>query len=108
MNEMTYAEAIKRQNQQYYAIYVRSVLKDMEFNLDFYEFGELMARPCDYCGGHTTGLDRKDNTRGYVSDNVTPACRRCNTMKGANVDYIEMKELGLELAESDYEAEYLS
>jgi hypothetical protein len=108
MDEMTYRDAIKRQNHQYYTVYMRSIDKGLEFDLELYDFGELMSKPCDYCGGHTTGLDRKDNTKGYTLSNVTPACRRCNSMKGANVDYLEMKELGYELAESDYEADYLS
>lgn len=107
MDEMTYVDAIKRQNLKYYAIYIRSVQRGLEFDLDFYEFGELMAMPCDYCGGQTTGLDRKDNTKGYTQNNVVSACRRCNSMKGANIDYLEMKDIGWELAESDYEVDHL-
>jgi hypothetical protein len=107
MNEMTYQEAIKRLYKQYHMIEKRAAFKGMEFDLDFYEFGLMMSSPCDYCNGKTTGLDRKDNTKGYTMDNVTPACRRCNTMKGANIDYLEMKELGAELEECDYEVDNL-
>lgn len=30
----------------------------------------------------TNGLDRVDNTRGYVVNNVAPCCARCNRRKG--------------------------
>jgi hypothetical protein len=28
-----------------------------------------------------TGLDRKDNDKGYLQDNVVPCCYDCNTKK---------------------------
>jgi hypothetical protein len=57
----------------------------------------LIQQPCFYCGelptqvsAHPqqngtytyTGLDRKDNTRGYELDNVVACCKYCNYAKG--------------------------
>jgi len=39
-------------------------------------------------------IDRKDNNKGYTSDNVTSACFLCNKIKGSFFSYEEMKEIG--------------
>lgn len=57
-------------------------------------FFEMIAKPCSYCGRdktnlfknnrgsvNYTGLDRLDNTIGYVKDNVVPCCIICNRAK---------------------------
>jgi len=58
-------------------------------------FTEIISMPCEYCGGSLPkagyGLDRKDNSLGYTSENSVPCCTRCNTMKGALLTYEEMK-----------------
>jgi hypothetical protein len=56
----------------------------------------LMQQPCFYCGvppsqiiqrGNSTGeffyngIDRVDNSRGYVADNVVSCCKYCNVAK---------------------------
>ena len=66
------------------------------FILDLDETRELFQSPCTYCGfppqtisktraGHGefvyNGLDRVDNTKGYVPGNVVPCCSRCNIAK---------------------------
>ncbi len=69
----------------------------MEFALDRDEFRQLVALNCSYCGsapsftvtincpGHPefryNGIDRVDNTLGYVSGNCITACLPCNQMK---------------------------
>lgn len=67
------------------------------FKLTNQEAKALMMMPCFYCGGkpsnHTksqsgngdfyyNGLDRIDNTQGYIRGNVVPACAICNWAKG--------------------------
>tara|TARA_R110000822_G_scaffold63045_1_gene155137 strand:+ start:76 stop:567 length:492 start_codon:yes stop_codon:yes gene_type:complete len=49
---------------------------------EFYE-SQLWGKPCHYCGCEieVTGLDRKDNDKGYTPDNVVPCCRGCNRKK---------------------------
>jgi hypothetical protein len=54
------------------------------WDLSVEEAARLLVRPCTYCGAlpnPLNGLDRIDNTRGYVSGNVTPCCARCNIAK---------------------------
>jgi len=58
---------------------------------------EFTSQPCHYCGAEPSagwtnsiryngvylhnGLDRIDNDRGYVIDNIAPACGTCNIAK---------------------------
>lgn len=66
------------------------------FSLNRDEFRALTSSPCHYCGaapaqvvyGHHTngpyvynGLDRVDNSKGYLRDNVVPACPQCQFAK---------------------------
>lgn len=96
-SQNTYEHSLRTISKKYYELFIRSQKKDFGFDLTLYDLSELLSRPCDYCGSESTGLDRKDNTKGYLRSNVTPACRRCNTLKGSQIDYIEMKEIGYEL-----------
>lgn len=73
--------------------------KGLLFELTLDEFQKLTSSPCHYCGAlpgrkitfnkkpYTTytfnGIDRKDNTLGYVLDNCLPCCIDCNSCKGA-------------------------
>lgn len=49
---------------------------------------------CTYCWGSLpetgSGLDRMDNSRGYVTGNVTSCCRTCNEIKSDKFSYEEM------------------
>jgi len=46
----------------------------------------LTQLPCSYCGEAPHeglgGIDRVDNTRGYVAGNCAPCCGWCNALKG--------------------------
>lgn len=45
---------------------------------------DLVTDACYYCAAKTdrpNGIDRVDNTLGYVEGNVVTACRRCNVAK---------------------------
>lgn len=45
-------------------------------------FRVLIAAPCRYCGlGGAGGVDRANNSRGYVPDNSVPCCAQCNYAK---------------------------
>ena len=58
--------------------------RGINFSLPFelYE-SQLWGKPCHYCGCEieVTGLDRKDNNKGYEVGNVVPCCWDCNTKK---------------------------
>jgi hypothetical protein len=47
----------------------------------------MMQAGCTYCHGPlnptSTGLDRLDNTGGYVTGNVVPSCGPCNVVREA-------------------------
>jgi len=73
------------------------------FALSEEEFAEINSQPCHYCGGMNeysrishkgNGVDRKDNSKGYVKDNCVPCCSVCNRGKGSMpyddfIDYIQ-------------------
>lgn len=81
-----------------YAKYVDAARRrGIEFKLTREEFRELCERPCVYCGYPPTndnkdhlrfngvwrynGLDRIDNSKGYLHGNVQPCCTVCNKLK---------------------------
>lgn len=75
-----------------------------EWKLSFEEFSGIVLRPCVYCGElpkmrskvsggielAMSGVDRVDNSKGYVVGNVVPCCSWCNTAKmhHSMVDFI--------------------
>jgi len=60
------------------------------------ELFEIIKKPCTYCGDteDQKGLDRVDNDRGHVKDNVVSCCYLCNTARMASFTFEEMKILG--------------
>ena len=80
-----------------YSIYKRkSNLLKMQFNLTIDEFKEITLKNCYYCTQipinrvqkhkyiyYYNGIDRVDNSKGYVKENIVPCCQSCNTKKGA-------------------------
>lgn len=78
------------------------------FSLTYAEFLEFTQKPtCHYCGTALTwephlrtisetrntraiyNLDRKDNSLGYVKENLVECCGRCNAGKGERFSYEE-------------------
>lgn len=70
-----------------YCEYKKSAEKrNLEFTLTSGKFYERVNRPCHYCGKFwnnqiVSGLDRKDNSVGYILGNVVPCCQPCNFLK---------------------------
>lgn len=77
--------------------------KDREFLITKEQFDCITKQNCHYCGippspykkpnhyngGYIgNGIDRKDNTVGYVIENCLPCCTVCNYMK-RNMDYTD-------------------
>lgn len=54
-----------------------------EFQLSLQEIQNIIQNPCLYCGETKLmmTLDRIDNTKGHIKDNVNPSCIRCNIFR---------------------------
>lgn len=78
--------------------------KGIDFHISDVHFFYLIKRSCYYCnkepsnvlyfetymGSHDyiyNGLDRKNNTKGYIPNNVVPCCKECNYLK-SDMDYL--------------------
>jgi hypothetical protein len=67
--------------------YVKGAKKrGIPFTLSKTHFQELIVKPCFYCNyhkeGEVHGIDRVDNQKGYIEENVVPCCETCNVLKG--------------------------
>lgn len=58
-------------------------IRNLAWDLSFEQFMTFWQKPCFYCGiaVETAGLDRVDNSKGYLLDNIVPCCKVCNYMK---------------------------
>ena len=47
------------------------------------EYEKIVSNPCVYCGESILprGIDRIDNSKGYIKNNSAPCCKICNYMK---------------------------
>ena len=68
-------------------LYIGSAKKrNIELNITQVQFEKLVKKDCVYCGqtpiDGKNGIDRKDNSIGYLIDNAVPCCFKCNQMKG--------------------------
>lgn len=57
--------------------------RGFEFDLALEQFTAFWRKPCHYCHGtvERIGLDRVDNSIGYVLSNLVSCCHPCNHMK---------------------------
>lgn len=57
--------------------------RNLVFELTLEEFSSFANMSCSYCGDPSfhIGLDRINNTIGYVNGNITSCCKICNYMK---------------------------
>lgn len=73
--------------------------RNLEFNISFDEFSDIISNKCYYCGMspqdqsylskstrkygkfYASGIDRMCNEKGYTMDNIVPCCTKCNMMK---------------------------
>jgi len=73
-------------------------IREIEFKLTFEQFKVLIFKNCYLCGSPPSnlakrksiqgqlfysGIDRLDNSKGYIIENVRPACHKCNAMKSS-------------------------
>lgn len=56
--------------------------RDYVFEITFENFLDITAKPCYYCNRDLqVGVDRIDNTEGYILENCRPCCKHCNHAK---------------------------
>lgn len=80
-------------NAFYYNTKASTIKRGYSFDLTLNEASILSQKVCTYCGKEPdqvlssfrnfiyNGIDRVDNTKGYVSENCVPCCKTCNRMK---------------------------
>jgi len=86
-----------------FSAYVSSAHKrNHSFELTKEQFEALRVAPCTYCrrgprqGNLVSGLDRVDNTMGYVLENMVPACGECNVARHVlTVDEFRRKDAAI-------------
>lgn len=73
----------KRPKERFRAYRKEAQARGLVFTLTFDQFFTFWKQPCTYCTEpiHGVGLDRRDNTLGYILENVVPCCWLCNQMK---------------------------
>lgn len=79
--------------------------RNLQFDITRESFSDLILLPCYYCGQEKSlitktetydyqhnGVDRLDNTIGYVDGNMVPCCSKCNRAKYKHSakEYIDM------------------
>lgn len=89
-------EGISERNRKFRTYKRKAKEKDIEFSLDIDTFVKITSSNCFYCGTLPlpyakekqsngafigNGLDRVDNSKGYILDNVVPCCTQCNWAK---------------------------
>lgn len=88
----------------YRRIYARYILraqkKNLHSDMSYKQALTLFKSRCHYCDekpanplkfdgkiiGRYQGIDRVDNTLGYVSGNIVPCCKYCNYFKGTRTE----------------------
>lgn len=91
---------VRSMTRAFYSYKRNAKFKKLEFNLTLSEFKNITQQICHYCGSIPSniyrnpiskdivadyvynGIDRVDNTKGYVLDNCVACCRTCNWAKG--------------------------
>lgn len=69
-------------NKKFSAYKSRAKNKGIRFSLNKKQFQYILAKPCYYCKTNDNlGIDRINNDKGYVSNNVVSCCWDCNRSK---------------------------
>uniref|UniRef100_A0A6C0I7D7 Uncharacterized protein n=1 Tax=viral metagenome TaxID=1070528 RepID=A0A6C0I7D7_9ZZZZ len=84
-----YNEERKANIQRHYQEYITSANKRcISFDVSIEEFATLVGSECAYCRyyneSEVIGIDRVDNSIGYITSNVVGCCSVCNRMKNTH------------------------
>ena len=70
--------------------------KNINFEISSDIYNDIIKKDCYICGKLSTesnknGLDRYDNTKGYLIDNIRPCCYTCNIFKLIKVEFCKLR-----------------
>lgn len=81
-NRELFLTKVKEPKNRYKMLNSQAKRRGYEVTITLEQFLKLREAPCNYCKGvlneYGHGLDRIDNSKGYLIDNVVPCCSRCN------------------------------
>jgi hypothetical protein len=81
-NPKIYSTFEYRRRQNFHNYRNGACRRGYEWNLSIDQFLYITDKPCDYCGiVPAKGIDRQDNSQGYLPDNSVPCCKPCNLAK---------------------------
>lgn len=89
----------RKSNLKYcYGNYVRSARdKNLEFTISNEDYERIVCGKCYYCDTIAdkgfNGIDRKDQTQGYILENCVNCCKMCNYMKCSLSDDVFIKRI---------------
>jgi hypothetical protein len=87
ISTITFVDSVSRRdiNDIWHDIYKGAIDRNNLILLPYTTFSQTIILPCFYCGEFANngfhGIDRYDNTKGYIVSNIKPCCSRCNIMK---------------------------
>ena len=82
-----YPECFASHKSSSYSLYKwRAIKKQIDFLITPSDYDNIINKDCYLCGkqndnSHKNGIDRIDNSKGYVLDNVKCCCGECNYIK---------------------------
>ena len=82
-----YQAEAKRNLENNWIMFQRSSIekRNKELCLTKEQYFELIQKHCSYCNYYNeeeiNGIDRVDNSKGYILENCIPCCKHCNRMK---------------------------
>jgi hypothetical protein len=89
---------LKDINAHYHNYQYKSNKYRLKFELSLEQFEGIIKTPCYYCGiiqeKGFNGIDRMDQTQGYVYENCVSCCKVCNYLKGSvdNITFLQRVE----------------
>ena len=88
----------KNDKENNYKIYKRNAdIKNLDFIISYDDYINIVAQNCYYCSivqeRGFNGIDRKDQTKGYILENCVSCCKMCNYLKGSTSDDVFIKRV---------------
>ena len=83
--KLAYLKAHRQTPRGKYLSYIKGAKeRKLKFELTFENYLFITSQPCYYCGAQEKiGIDRMNNSIGYILSNSTSCCPTCNYMKKA-------------------------